>query len=86
LAGLGVGGDSTGIVVTNHDDEPGTNDGEQRQKASASSLATAVVMCLDRSEGSTDLMFLRLFALHAPPPFVSLWSFGETTTQKPEAG
>lgn len=30
------------------------------------------VVSLDGPEGTTNLLFFSLFALHAPPPFVSL--------------
>jgi hypothetical protein len=85
LAGLGVGGDAAGVVVADHDDETGPDDGDEGEEAGPQSLAVADVMGLDGAEGSTDLLVV-LLALHALPPFVSSWSLGETTTSKPGGG
>ena len=84
LSGLGVGGDAAGVVVANHDDQSGTDDRDQREKTRANAAAAIVVVLADRAEGSGDLCFFRLLALHVPSPFVSWWSLGETTTQRPK--
>ena len=70
LTGLGVGRHAAGVVVADHDDEPGTNDGEQGEEAGARATAIAFVVRFDGAEGTRNGRLFRLFALHAPPPFV----------------
>jgi len=71
LARLGVSGDPAGVVITHHDDETRTNDGEQRQKASAIATSTFVVVRADGAKCSGNLCLIRFLALHVPSPFVS---------------
>jgi hypothetical protein len=60
LAGLAVGGERAGVVVTDHDDQAGADDGEQRLELRRHGRAGGVVVDLDRAEGAADVADVRL--------------------------
>src|SRR5262249_35401900 len=60
LAGLGIGAEGTGIVVADHDDEAGAEDGEERPEARRPALARRDVAMSDGAEGAADLAEMSL--------------------------
>src|SRR5664279_1506154 len=58
LTGLRVGGDAAGVVVADHDDEPGADDREQRHPARAQSTPTLLVLA-DRAKGTANIADVR---------------------------
>ena len=54
LAGLGVGGHPAGVVVAHHDDEPGTDDGQQGEEPGRPRPPGRLVVLADGAEGAVD--------------------------------
>ena len=73
LSGLRVGGDASGIIVTDHHDDPRPEDGEEREQACLGALAARAVMVRDGAEGPSDAVVTRLGRLsgHCSPPLRS---------------
>ena len=55
LAGLGVGGHTAGVVVADHDDDPGPDDGGQGEQALLPAVPLADVADRDAPEGALDV-------------------------------
>jgi len=60
LAGLPVGGERAGVVVADHDDQPGTNDREQRLELRRKGRPGPVVTKRNRAESTADVTDVRL--------------------------
>ncbi len=55
LPGLGVGGDPAGVVVADHDDDPGPDDGGQGEEALLPAVAFAEVVDWNTAERALDV-------------------------------
>ena len=55
LTGLGIGAESAGVIVADHDDEARTEDGEKRLEPVPPAVAGAMVSLPDGAEGALDV-------------------------------
>ncbi len=55
LAGLRIGTKSAGVIVADHHDEAGSEDGHQRAKLVAPGRARTGIVLVDRAEGAVDV-------------------------------
>ena len=60
LTSLGVGRNATGVVVANHDDQPGTHDGEQHEHSCPPRPPPLGVVLSNRPERALDVAKVRL--------------------------
>ena len=60
LAGLGIGRDAAGVVVADHDDDAGADDGEERQDAAAPCAARRDVAGANGAERAVDVAEMHL--------------------------
>jgi hypothetical protein len=60
LPGLPVGGERAGVVIADHDDQPGSDDRQQRLQLGGQGRAGGVVADGDRAEGATDVADVRV--------------------------